>query len=137
MLRYLAELADGNWREEKGVDGLCFDSAVLIDTVCDQAAWLRLPISEPLFMRSRSPSFIIDIAAWRYTPKIPGTLGIGLKGKSKRSWFGGILRGWLLAASAVPWEGGTSPPRRVKIQTSCSRQCWRVFWTLRLGGYGN
>ena len=77
MLRYLAELADGNWREEKGVDGLCFD------TVCDQAAWLRLPISEPLFMRSRSPSYIIDIAAWRYTPKIPRTLGIGLKGNSK------------------------------------------------------
>ena len=80
--RYLAELEEGNWREEKGVDGLCFDSAVLI--VCDQAAWLRLTNKRAAFHGIEKSSYIIDIAAWHYTPRNPGRLGalrIGLKGK--------------------------------------------------------
>ena len=111
----------------EGVDGLCFDSAVLIDTACDQAAWLRLTNKRAAFHGVEKSSYIIDIAAWHYTLKISGRLGVGLKGKSKQSRVGGRLRRRLLAASDVTWEGGTSPPRKVKLQTSCSRQCWQVF----------
>ena len=119
MLRYLAELENGNWREEKGVDDLCFDSAVLIDTVCDRAAWLRLTNKRAAFDEVEKSSYMMN-AAWQYTPKIPGRLGLVLKGISKRSRVTGRLRGRLLAASSVTWEGGMNPPRRVKIQTSCN-----------------